>query len=566
MLILIAFAFLAGIVTILSPCILPILPVVLSGTVAQGKRKPFGIVLGFIASFTFFTLVTSYLVKALGINADFLRFLSIIVIAFLGSTLIIPQLQDVSEKVFSKLSALAPRSTADGFLGGILIGLSIGLVWTPCVGPILAAVIALSVTTSVSYGVVLITLAYAIGTAIPMIAIIYAGKSLFTKIPFLFKNLRYIQQVFGILMILTAIGLATNTDRKFQEFVLEKLPQWGTGLTKIEDNKLVQNELQKLRSNERTNYLDNLQTAPELIAGGEWFNTDPLTMQNLRGKVVLVDFWTYTCINCIRTLPYIRSWHEKYADKGLVIIGVHTPEFEFEKNANNVKKAITDFKLKYPVMQDNNFATWQAYNNHYWPAKYLIDINGKIRYTHFGEGEYDQTEQKIQELLKERDTNIQLDEVANPDYDIKTRTPETYLGYSRLEALETNEKILPDQLVTYTPRYKNTQKNTFDYQGGVLITPEFANPQKGTIMRFNYESKDVFLVMRPKDKEGRIKITIDNQPISKELAGEDIDQNGEVTINEDRLYKLIQGEKLENHILSIEFLDSNTEVFAFTFG
>jgi cytochrome c biogenesis protein CcdA/thiol-disulfide isomerase/thioredoxin len=566
MLILIGFAFIAGIVTILSPCILPILPVVLSGTVSSGKRKPFGIVAGFIFSFTFFTLVTTALVKATGLDADLIRIFSILLIAFLGLSLVVPRLQKISETYFSKLSSLIPRSTSsDGFWGGVLIGLSIGIVWTPCVGPILAAVIALSQTTSISYAIVLITISYALGTAIPMIGIIYFGKALFAKVPFLLRNLAVIQKGFGVLMIITAFLLFTNADRKFQEYVLKQFPTWGTGLTTIEDNKLVKDQLDRIKDNTSSIKIVPEKQAPAIIAGGEWFNSNPLTISELKGKVVLIDFWTYTCINCIRTLPYIESWHEKYADKGLVIIGVHSPEFEFEKNAKNVKKAISDFGLKYPIVQDNNFDTWKNYNNRYWPAKYLIDANGAIQYTHFGEGNYNETELEIQKLLKQKDESIELGKIENKEYKTAAKTPELYLGYSRIQAIEVNQKVEPGKVIKYTPAYSSPSKNMFDWSGEVLISDEYANPAKGAKLRLNYEAKEVFLVMRPLASSGTLKIQIDGKQIDLANAGEDI-KDGVVTIDTDRLYKLIKSEKTENHILTIEFLDSNTEIFAFTFG
>src|SRR3989344_3432578 len=330
MLLLIIFAFIGGVVTILSPCILPILPVVLSSSLTGGKKSPLGVVTGFILSFTFFTLFLSLIVKSLGIPADSLRSFSIVVIALFGIGLLLPNFRTLLEKFFTYFSRFGPKGSGEaGFFGGVLIGASVGLVWTPCVGPILASIISLAIF--------------------------------------------------------------FNFDRKFQTYILDKFPNYGIGLTSFEDNSLIKDRLKNLRGDgindedmgkPMFNLLDDSGVnAPGLIQGGDWFNTKPLTLKELRGKVVMVDFWTYTCINCIRTLPYLKNWHEKYASKGLVIIGVHTPEFEFEKSAENVQKAIQDFGIKYPVMQDNNFATWRAYDNHYWPAKYIVDKNGKIRYT-----------------------------------------------------------------------------------------------------------------------------------------------------------------------------------------
>jgi thiol-disulfide isomerase/thioredoxin len=279
----------------------------------------------------------------------------------------------------------------------------------------------------------------------------------------------------------------------------------------------------------------------------------------------LVDFWTYTCINCIRTLPYIRAWNEKYADKGLVIIGVHSPEFEFEKKPENLAKAITDYKLQYPIMQDNDFATWRAYENRYWPAKYLVDAQGKIRYTHFGEGNYDETESQIQKLLKESDQSLQFETALNQDYKIETKTPELYLGYGRLEAINVKESIATDKIVQYTPELKSPLKNTFDFNGKVLISEEYANPTANTSLRLRYDSREVFLVMKAKTGVSQVRILLDGKAVPIEYAGEDL-KDGQVVISSDRLYKLIKSPRQEEHTLTIEFLDDQTELFAFTFG
>ena len=417
MILLVFFAFLAGVVTVLSPCILPILPIILTSSIGGqniGKSRPIGVVIGFILSFTFFTLFLSTIVRLSGIPADSLRLVSVLVIAGFGVSFLIPKFQVLLEGLFSKLAGFMPSSrNRTGFGGGLLIGLSVGLLWTPCVGPILASVISLAITGTVTFDAFLITLFYSLGTAIPMFFIMLGGQNALRRVPWLFSNLGNIQKIFGVLMILTAIAIFFNIDRKFQTFILDKFPQYGTGLTKFEDNETIRRELEKrdgkeIKKEDMGKPMFDLLSpkgakAPAIIPGGVWFNSDPLTLEELKGKVVIVDFWTYSCINCQRTFPYLRNWYEKYKDKGLVIIGVHSPEFEFEKSEKNVAEAIKDFKLTYPIVQDNDFATWRDYANHYWPAKYIIDKEGYIRYTHFGEGAYDETERIIQELLKEQD-------------------------------------------------------------------------------------------------------------------------------------------------------------------
>ncbi|KKQ24661.1 MAG: hypothetical protein US40_C0014G0021 [Candidatus Roizmanbacteria bacterium GW2011_GWC2_37_13] len=537
MILLIFFSFLGGIVTILSPCILPILPVVLSGAVGEGKRKPFGIILGFVFSFTFFTLFLSLIIKITGISADILRNISVFVLFGFGLSLLIPKLQDLVEKIFSRLSGKAAvKVKGGGFFGGILIGLSLGLVWTPCVGPILASIITLAAANTITSSTILITLAYSIGTAIPMLAIMIGGRGLINKMPWLLSNTSRIQKLFGLLMVITAFAIYFNFDRKFQAYILDKFPNYGVGLTKFEDNQEVKNDLKKL-SEKKEDSINDLRTtfypaSPELIQGGEWFNSKPLKLSQLRGKVVLIDFWTYTCINCIRTLPYLKSWHEKYKDKDLVIIGVHTPEFEFEKNPDNVAKAIKDFDLKYPIIQDNDYATWNAYNNRYWPAKYFIDKNGRIRSTHFGEGDYDESEAIIQDLLKEAGTIKSDMPIDNLDYSIDARTPETYLGALR-----------------------RTENSDLKYFGDWTVEAERALPKKGSALEYSYSAKNVFLVMGSNNgKTGIIKIYLDGKLINQ------------IEVDNYRLYDIIKLKSSGNHLLRLEFLDSNLELYAFTFG
>ena len=578
MILLIVFAFIAGLVTILSPCILPVLPIVLSGSVTGGKSRPLGVVTGFIASFTFFTLFLTTLVKTTGIDPDTLRIVSVVVISVFGLSLLVPKLQTVFEQVASSIVSLGQKgqqtaaTVRSDFVAGILVGISLGLLWTPCVGPILASIISLALTGTVTGTAAIITLAYASGTAIPMLAITYGGRELLAKTPWLTQNTPLIQKIFGVLMIATALAIAGNLDRKLQTYILDVFPNYGVGLTKFEDNPTIKAALNNLKpakpaSRERGkpmyDYLTDMGKAPEFIPGGEWFNGHPLTIQGLRGKVVLVDFWTYTCINCIRTLPYLKSWWEKYKDKGLVIVGVHTPEFEFEKDAGNVAKAIKDFGLTYPVMQDNNYATWDAYANRYWPAKYLVDKNGNIRYSHFGEGKYDETEKAIQALLAEAGTDVSDMQVTNPTYQVQSRTPELYLGYWRIANFASPERIVEDESAIYSVP-TDLKRNTFAYLGNWTVGYQRAMPTKGATLLLHFDAKEVFLVMRPKNDAGNVKVYLDDTLVSNQ-AGEDV-KNGTVTVTADRLYKLIKLPAGGAHILKLEFLDDNLELYAFTFG
>ena len=567
MLLLIIFAFIAGVVTILSPCILPLLPIILSSSDSTGKQKPFGVVVGFILSFTFFTLFLSTIVKLTGVPANSLRFLSIVILTVFGVSLLVPKIQLTIELLFSRLARLIPSSQKHkGFFGGIFIGLSLGLLWTPCVGPILASVISLAITGTVTAQTLIITFSYALGTGLPMLLIMLAGSTALQKLPWLVKNTQKIQKGFGILMIATALAIYGNVDRSFQRFILETFPNYGTGLTRFEDQSSINKRLNELQENAQDMFSSQKNEvrnqAPELIAGGEWFNSPPLTLQELRDKVVLLDFWTYSCINCQRSLPYIQSWWEKYKESGLVIIGIHSPEFEFEKDPQNVKAAIADFALTYPVMQDNNFATWRAYANQYWPAKYLIDKNGQVRYTHFGEGKYNETEKIIQQLLLETGSNIPTTKIDNKEYAVFSRTPELYLGYSRIEHLASPEKISKNQETSYTAP-SSLPNHAFAYEGKWTITPEYAAPNAGSKLILNYESQKVFLVARPRG--GKTEEMIIHLDGVKQFLGAD-NQNGVVQVTSDKLYELIDAPQPGRHQLEIEFPEGNVEVYAFTFG
>lgn len=556
MILLLIFAFIGGVVTILSPCILPILPIILSS--ASGDRaKPYGIVTGFIGSFTFFTLFLASIVKLTGIPADSLRLISIFIIASFGVALLVPQFQLQVEKLFAHFANRAPNSqTKQGYWGGLLIGMSLGLLWTPCVGPILAGVISLALSGTITGQAFLITFAYATGTAIPMLIILKLGGRALSSVPWLVRNTGKIQKAFGILMILTALAIYFNIDRQFQAFVIEKFPQYGSDLTSIEDNSIVKNALKDVKqSNSTLLPQTNFPDAPEIVSEGKWFNTDkPLKISELtaQNKVVLVDFWTYTCINCIRTLPYLRDWWSKYKDDGLIIIGVHTPEFEFEKNADNLAKAIKDFNLTYPIVQDNNYKTWNAYSNRYWPAKYLIDKNGKIRYTHFGEGEYDQTEQMIQKLLGETGQKV-TDKINNPEYQVDTRTPETYLGFGKATSYASKESISPNTFKEYS--YPDTLfANHFALSGSWKFTDEYIESKTGSELELNYFSKNVFLVMESETAETQVEVYLDNKLTET------------ISISANKLYDMVKQEEAGAHILKLKFLNDGTRVFAFTFG
>ncbi len=586
MLVLLFFAFISGIVTILSPCILPILPLLLTGTVGQSnnKAKPLGIITGFVASFTIFTVLLSTIVRAFHFNPEFIRIFAVMVIFMFGLSLILPAVQQKIEILFSllssKISTKSVNKSHGAYYEGILIGISLGILWSPCVGPILASVIALAVTGTVSFESFFIVLAYALGTAIPMFLIMTGGRNLLARFPGITNNTSRIQKGFGVFMILTALLIATGNDRNFQTFVLTHFPKYGSGLTKIEDNTTVRKVLESLRDDkgseskldlsktdetQESNFDENLPKyalAPELRPSGKWFNSEPLKMQELRGKVVLLDIWTYSCINCQRTLPYIRTWWDKYKDKGLVIIGIHSPEFEFEKDPDNVQQAITDFNLSYPIFQDNDFETWRAYSNQYWPAKYIVDKDGYIRYYHFGEGNYAETERVIQTLLKEAGKTDVSTDVTTQTYDINAKTPETYIGFYRSTQLASPEIVQKDKFTQYNSPV-NLPSNKYALEGEWLVSGEYALPNAGSKLNLNFDAENVYLVLKPHtDKNVQVKVFVDGKV---QYFGDD-NHEGIVTVDKAALYKMVKIPGGGRHMLKLEFIDGNVEVFAFTFG
>lgn len=584
MAVLLVFAFLSGVVTVLSPCILPVLPIVLSSSAASGKRRPLGVISGLIISFSLFTLLITQIVSWLGLSANTLRIVAVLIIAFLGASMIVPKLNEIVEKAFGFLPRLAGdnQHQGNGFAPGFVTGLSLGLVWAPCAGPILASVTALAATQSVNFASALVVLSYAIGSGIPLLAIAYGGRSVIRKVPFLSNNLGKVQRVFGVVMLLTAVAIALNFDVLVTAWLTDRLPSGlSSALSAFESSETVSQQLDQLTNREGSpsyfvsgetttknllsgERLPNLGTAPELTGITNWINSEPLTMEELRGKVVLIDFWTYSCINCVRTLPYLTEWYEKYKDDGLVIIGVHTPEFAFEKETDNVVAAAKRYNIEYPIAQDNDYGTWRAYNNRYWPAKYFIDAQGNVRYTHFGEGEYETSELVIQQLLAEAGAKVKEELTVESAVPITSlQTPELYVGYRRQAAFVSPEMVAMDQPAMYSIP-DAVPLNRFAVSGNWVFTEEFAEPlNAGSRLMLHFQAKDVYLVM-DSETPARIRVSL-AKPKAKNLSP-DINSQGEILVDGASLYHLASLEEFAEGWLEIEFLDLGAQVFAFTFG
>lgn len=500
--------------------------------------------------------------------------------------MIVPALSRILEGMLSRLSGrFGQTQIRSGLSGGFLTGCSLGIVWTPCTGPILATIATLAATTNLNLGIILVTIFYVLGLGIPLFFFSYGGQKLIAKTRFVSGFTGRIQQIFGVVLLLTALAIYTNYDKLLQVKLLDSFPSYTQFLIGLESNPEVKKQLDILKGRkeditsmvgkpfnpigtaEEKAILNANYQAPEFTGITKWLNTDkPLTLQELRGKVVLVDIWTYTCINCIRTIPYLTRWYEKYKDKGFIIVGVHSPEFEFEKKTENVIDAIKRFNITYPVAQDNDFATWKAYNNQYWPAKYLIDAKGNVRYTHFGEGKYEETEKAIQLLLKEAGKTTSEDTLQLSDQTpTKQRTQEIYLGSQRMEYLDPLGSASNGTQIFELP--KNTKPNAFSLGGQWTIANEYSRSEKESALQLNFTADKVFLVMRPQDNQkGKVKVLLDGKPIEAKIAGADV-KNGILTVDSDREYNIVDLKgNSGTHVLRLEFQDGGIETFAFTFG
>jgi len=580
MAILILFSVLSGVVTVLSPCVLPVLPIVLSSSASKGKRRPLGVISGLILSFSLFTLAISQIVRVLGLSANTLRLVAVSVIGLLGVSMIIPKFTEWIEKALSFIPNLVKdgHKEGNGFWPGFLTGLSLGLVWAPCAGPILASVTALAATQEVSFASVIVVVSYAIGSGIPLLGIAYGGRTLINKVPFLSKNLGKVQKGFGVVMILTAVLIALNMDVLVTTWLTDALPGGlSRALTALETSDAVTEQLDAISGREDQPAYFTVETdvqadeplpvlgvAPEITGINNWLNSEALTLADLRGKVVIVDFWTYSCINCVRTLPYLTDWHDKYAEDGLVILGVHTPEFEFEKDTKNVADALDRFGIEYPVAQDNDYKTWRAYSNRYWPAKYIVDADGNLRYYHFGEGEYEETELVIQKLLAEIgvDSSENLTEKIDKNYSTD-QTPETYLGYGRQVAFASPENAASQASSTYSiPEELALHK--FALEGDWTINREHIRADaSGVELKLHFFAKDVYLVM---DSDQPLQVRIDLLSPAVENRSPDLDASSAVTVDEARLYHLVSLDEAREGEVVLTFESAGIEAFAFTFG
>jgi cytochrome c biogenesis protein CcdA/thiol-disulfide isomerase/thioredoxin len=531
-----------GLITGVSPCVLPMLPIIFfAGTAgrtepqrraapADGRLlvddpavkqtrgfRPLKIIAGIVVSFSLFTLTGSVILSALGLPDDFLRWGGLVILSLVGLGLIIPALGHWIEKPFYRLPKINRNNN-----GAFVLGLGLGTLYVPCAGPVLAAITVAGATGNVGWRTVVLTVSFALGAALPLLIFASAGSRISQRVKAYRDHARGFRIGGGIVMILLAIALAFNIT----DVIQRSLPSYTSGLEKkVAENKTVQGVLAPALGQGGQDLAKCTPGAAELAACGaapeftgtqKWFNTPggkPASIGGLKGKVVLVDFWAYSCINCQRATPHLLAWDKAYRALGLDIVGIHSPEFAFEKSAGNLESAIRKEGIAYPVGQDNNLATWTAYRNQYWPAKYLVDAGGTVRSIKFGEGGYAQTENQIRQLLEDANPGVQLP--APVDGTVKAdpiggagTTPETYLAYSRSTNLRGTGKLTPGKTVAFGLNSAQPD-DTYSLGGNWAVGTQNVTSTNGSQARLNYNAAKVYHVL---SGQGTVTVSIPGEP------------------------------------------------------
>jgi cytochrome c biogenesis protein CcdA/thiol-disulfide isomerase/thioredoxin len=621
---LIVLAYLGGALTILSPCILPVLPFVFARAdqpfVRSGLPLLAGMALTFAIVATLAAVGGGWVTQA----NQYGRWLAIALLAVFGLTLLLPRFADhLMRPLVSAGNRLSNFAQGDGQQvrpgSSFLLGIATGLLWAPCAGPILGLVLTGAALRGASVGTTLLLAAYAAGAATSLAVALLIGGRVFTAMKRSLGAGEWIRRGIGAAMLCgvaaIALGLDTGVLARvstiatggLEQKLVDKLSPGaapanpvaaanggnaaanGTGNDAVTtanstaDASAAAGSGAMMRTSQGTPAaaapLPVEGVLPTLDGAVQWLNSPPLTVQGLRGKVVLVDFWTYSCINCLRSLPYVKAWAQKYKDQGLVVIGVHAPEFAFERNIDNVRKATHDLGVDYPVAIDNNYAIWRALNNQYWPAHYFVDAKGQIRYHHFGEGDYAESEKVIQQLLAEAGhagasklalgidgTSAQGVQAAADNADMQS--PETYIGYERAENFASPGGEAQDRLHTYSAP-SQPAVNDWGLAGAWTVGAQQATlaAASGRIL-YRFHARDLHLVLGPgKDgKPVRFRVSVDGAAPGA-AHGTDVAADGSGTVTEQRLYQLVrQTGDVVDHTFSIEFLDPGVEAYAFTFG
>ncbi|MBD9590752.1 cytochrome c biogenesis protein DipZ [Pseudomonas sp. PDM03] len=585
-------AYLGGVLTIVSPCILPVLPFVFARTGQPFMKSSLPLLAGMALTFA---LVASLAAVGGGwvvqLN-QYGRWLALVFVALFGLTLLLPQLAErLTRPLVAAGSRLSEAAGADARPrpgASFLIGVATGLLWAPCAGPILGLLLTGAALQGASIATTLLLLAYAAGAATSLAVALLLGGKVFAAMKRSIGAGEWVRRGLGAAMLAGVAAIALGLDTGI-------LARFSTASTGGIEQALVGRLAGKTPNGSgammaRAPVADGAMSVadrapgtlpiegklPPLDGAVQWLNSPPLDAQALKGKVVLVDFWTYSCINCLRSLPYVKAWAEKYRDQGLVVIGVHAPEFAFERNVDNVTKAMKDLGINYPVAIDNEFKIWRAFNNEYWPAHYFADAQGRIRYHHFGEGEYAESERVIQQLLREAGAAKVDDGLINanaegvqlaPDMN-EVQSPETYVGYQRSEHFVPETSLVPDKLTTYNPP-SQLALNDWGLGGQWTVGPERATssaPASRIVYRFH--ARDLHLVLGPgaDGRPVRFKVLIDGKAPG-DAHGTDVAPDGSGSVTEQRLYQLVrQSGAVTDRTFSIEFLDPGVSAYAFTFG
>jgi len=570
--VLLVLSYLAGMLTIVSPCILPVLPFVFARADQPFLRSSLPLLLGLALTFAGVAVLAAvggaWVVQA----NSYGRLLAMVLLALFGLALLWPRLADQSTRPLVALGNRLSRgvdqgSAGSGVASSFVLGIATGLLWAPCAGPILGLVLTGAALQGANVKSAFLLLAYAAGAATSLALVLLVGGRVFAALKSSLGAGEWIRRALGVAILASVAAIALGLDTGF-------LTKTSLGNTTA----LEQTLIDRIRGPEPEQQPNEAAKAmPGLGGAVSWLNSPPLALKDLRGKVVLVDFWTYSCINCLRTLPYIRAWAEKYKGHGLTVIGVHTPEFAFEKDADNVRRAIGDLGIGYPVALDNNYAIWNSFENEAWPAHYLFDANGQIRERHFGEGHYAETEQTLQALLKESgnqdvpsglvDPKAQGSSLAADFNDVAS--PETYVGYERAFGLDSPGGPVRDVSHQYDAPPEGLPQNAWGFEGTWTVGPEKAVLDKapgGLVYRFH--ARDLHLVLGPGPDGApvRFRISIDGAPPGED-HGVDTNAQGEGSVSERRLYQLIrQSHEVKDRTFKIEFLDPGVQAYAFTFG
>jgi cytochrome c biogenesis protein CcdA/thiol-disulfide isomerase/thioredoxin len=541
---------LAGVITAVSPCVLPVLPIVLAGGASGGGRRPYAIIAGLVLSFTVFTLSASALLMALGLPEDLLRNVAIALLFVVAATLLVPRFGMWIEAPLTRLS----RRPSGDLGGGFLLGASLGLVFVPCAGPVLATVSVLSAEHRVGLRLVLLTLFYAAGAGSVLLLVALGGQRATRRLR---QSRAWWRPALGVVMLAAAFAVAFGLDQTLQT----SLGSYTTALQRhTEESGFATKHLGTLRgatggvklkaAAAPHSNLPVYAAAPDFAGISDWINTPggkPLTIAGLRGKVVLIDFWTYSCINCLRTLPHLRAWYSAYHKDGLDIVGVHTPEFAFEHVPSNVEDAVKRFHVTWPVAIDNDYGTWNAWSNQYWPADYLVDQQGNVRAYSFGEGDYSKTENDIRQLLGLQQG--QMTDVANLT-PTELQTPETYLGPQRLDRSRYVGTPLRLNRATVYRLAKTVPQNDISYGGTWTLSGQIATPGKNARLALHYHSKDVYMVLAG---HGRVAVTRDGKRLPS------------IQVDGSKLYTVLASNTTTDGVLEFQ-APPGVRLYSFTFG